>query len=334
MTLLEQVTKLENLQLAEARARRGKTRRTEIIKFDERKDQLLAELKQMLETGKFRTSSYSKFTIFEPKERIIYKLPYYPDRIVHHALINVIGEMWTDSLIADTYACIKGKGIHAAANKVKEFLKDEAGTKYCLKIDIRKYFPSVDKQIAKTIISKSLPDNSLLPILDNIVDSSDSGLPIGNYLSQYLSNLYLNGLDHYIKDVLKFKYYIRYADDMVFLSDSKRDLWCLFSKISVYLCDKLNLQIKSNYQVFPVSARGIDFVGYVFYHTHTRLRKSIKLKFVREAKRIKGKSPIKIKRKLASWYGWCLHCDSKHLLKCVTHNLQVSPKFLKKRITG
>ena len=307
---------MANLELAEQNARKGKQHRACIQDFDKDREYKLLSLQRDLAEGDYKTSEYSSFKIYEPKEREIFKLPYYPDRIVHHAIINILGESWIDILIPDTYACIKGRGIHAAANKVKEMLREDVkSTTYCLKIDIRKYFPSINKDIMKAIVTPTICDQKLLKVVCEIIDSSENGLPIGNYLSQYLSNLYLNGFDHYVKNDLKVKNYVRYADDMVFLSSSKSELWGIFNKISVYLYTNLRLTIKPNYQVFKVDDRGIDFVGYVFRHTHTGLRKSIKVSFAKKVHKMKYYAPQIIKNKTASWYGWCVHCNAVHLIK-------------------
>ena len=162
-------------------------------------------------------------------------------------------------------------------------------------------------------IRKKFKDNDLLWLLDEIIDSAD-GLPIGNYLSQYFANFYLTYFDHWIKENKEIKYYFRYADDIVILSNNKPHLHELLSEIKQYLNTNLKLQVKDNYQVFPVEARGIDFVGYKFYHTHTMLRKSIKKRFAKAISKNKNKATI------AAYKGWTKHCDSKHLLKKLLPN--------------
>ncbi len=144
--------------------------------------------------------------------------------------------------------------------------------------------------------------------MDEIIDST-IGLPIGNYLSQYFANFYLTYFDHWIKEDNAIKNYFRYADDIVILSSNKEHLHNILRDIRAYFKDKLKLEIKNTYQIFPVEARGIDFVGYVFYHTHTRLRKSIKKRFAKAVSKIKDPQVI------AAYYGWAKHCNSKHLLK-------------------
>src|SRR5690606_15310200 len=146
------------------------------------------------------------FKVFEPKERLVYRLPYFPDRITHHAIMNVLEPIFVANLTTDTYSCIKGRGIHACANAVKKALKDVPSTKYCLKLDITKFYPSVDHEILKALLRRKFKDQDLLELLDEIIDSAP-GLPIGNYLSQYLANFYLSYFDHWIKEKKRVKYY-------------------------------------------------------------------------------------------------------------------------------
>lgn len=306
--LYAEICSIENLQLADAIAQKGKTKQPAVIDHNKEQDMNILKLHHLLVDRTFRTSEYTTFAIFEPKERIISRLPYYPDRIVHHAVMNILEPYFIKLFTADTYSCIKGRGIHKAAKNLKKILKDVSGTAYCLKLDIKKFYPCVDHQVLKELLGDKFKDPDLIWLLDEIIDSAD-GLPIGNYLSQYLANYYLSGFDHWIKENRAVKYYLRYADDMVIFSNSKTELHTLLADIKEYLNNRLKLTVKSNYQVFPVAARGIDFVGYVFYHTHTLLRKSIKQNFARMLKNRKNPASI------ASYKGWAKHADTKHLIK-------------------
>jgi RNA-directed DNA polymerase len=306
--LYDQVCSLENLQLADARARKGKTKQYGVQIHDKNREANLVQLQEMLLQKTYKTSQYITFTVFEPKERIVYRLPYFPDRITHHAIMNVLEPVFTAAFTADTYSCIKGKGIHAAARGVQQALKDKNGSRYCLKLDVTKFYPRIDHGILKQLLRRKFKDPDLLWLLDEIIDSAD-GLPIGNYLSQYFANFYLTYFDHWIKEIKQVKYYFRYADDLVILASDKPYLHQILSDIRDYLSQNLKLEIKGNYQVFPVEARSIDFVGYRFYHTHTLLRKSIKQNFARMLAR--RRSPASV----AAYMGWAKHCDSKHLLK-------------------
>jgi len=308
--LFERIISIENLQLADMKARKGKLRSYGVVQHDKNRDCNIVDLHNQLKNHQFKTSNYFVFKIYEPKEREIYRLPYFPDRILHHAIMNVMEPIWVSIFTTDTYSCIKRRGIHAVLTRLKNDLKDIEGTQYCLKIDVRKYYPSIDHAILKAIIQHKIKDNELLSLLFEIIDSAP-GIPIGNYLSQYFANLYLAYFDHWIKEEKRVKYYYRYADDIVVLSDKKETLHSLLSDIRLYMAENLKLVIKQNYQVFPVESRSIDFVGYRFYHTHILMRKSIKKRFARAVAKRKGKINIIH----SAYYGWAIHCNSINLLK-------------------
>jgi RNA-directed DNA polymerase len=305
--LYDTICSIENLTLADAKAVKGKKDQFGVKRHLQNREANIQQLHRLLVNGQFRTSAYKTFTIYDPKERLISSLPF-SDRIVHHAIMNVLEPVFVSVFTADTYSCIKGRGIHAAADAVKKALKNAPGTRYCLKLDIRKFYPSVDHDVLKSLLRKKIKDWRLLFLLYGIIDSAP-GLPIGNYLSQYFANFYLSYFDHWLKEDKQVRYYFRYADDIVILSDSKPHLHELLADIRDYLQTRLKLEVKDNYQVFPVEARGIDFVGYKFYHTHTLLRKSIKKNFAR--KMAKGSNPLTI----ASYMGWAKHCNSKNLVR-------------------
>lgn len=305
--LFDRIISINNLYLADQLASRGKSKQYGVIVHKRNVEENLLSLQNMLIDKTYSTSKYTVFKVFEPKERDVYRLPYFPDRITHYAIMNVLEDMFVSVFTSDTYSCIKGRGIHAALYGVRNALKDKDGTKYCLKFDIKKFYPSIDHGVLKSLIRKKIKDKDLLWLLDEIIDSAP-GLPIGNYLSQYLANFYLAYFDHWIKESKKVKYYFRYADDIVVLSSDKNHLQELFKECNKYLQEHLKLEVKGNYQVFPVEARGIDFVGYVCYHTHTRLRKSIKKRFARAVKMNKPKSSI------ASYLGWAKHANCKNLI--------------------
>lgn len=321
--LFDEIISIENLRIADSKARKGKTESYGVRLHDKNREENIQKLHQILKDGRFRTSNYCVFKIYEPKERDIYRLPYYPDRIVHHAIMNVLEPIWVNIFTADTCSCIKGRGIMEAYRRTKRYLKDKEGTKYCLKIDVRKYYPSIQHDKLKEIIRKKIKDRRLLALLDEIIDSAD-GVPIGNYLSQYFANLYLAYFDHYVKEALKVKYYVRYADDMVFFASTKEELIFIFEKVKQYIGD-LSLSLKGNEQIFPVGSnrqdkhkRGIDFVGYVFYHNQILIRKSIKKAFVGKASYLnkkKGLSNMSYKQGIASWWGWLKTSNSHNLRK-------------------
>lgn len=299
---------MKNLLLADCIARKGKLWQYGVKLHDKNSNANIQSLHEMLKNKTYKTSEYVKFKIIEKKERTIYCLPYFPDRIAHHAIMNIIKPIFVSTFTQDTYSCIEGRGIHAADKAIKESLKDIENTKYCLKIDIKKFYPSIDHDILKSLLRKKFKDTCLLELLYEIIDSAP-GVPIGNYLSQYLANFYLCYFDHYIKQEKKVKNYFRYADDIMIMARTKEELHILLADMRTYLSDKLKLTIKDNYQIFPVDARGIDMIGYVYFHGYTRMRKSIKKDFARMLTYRKNKESI------ASYCGWAKHADSTNLLK-------------------
>ena len=338
--LYDKIISLENLQLADEKARKGKLKSYGVKVHDRNREANLLALHEALKAGTYRTSEYSTFTIYEPKERIIFRLPYYPDRIVHHAVMNVLEPIWLSVFTADTYSCIKKRGIHAAAKKLRHVIdKDKQGCTYCLKIDIRKFYPSVNHDVLKSIVRRKLKDTRLLKLLDEIIDSAE-GLPIGNYLSQYLANLMLTYFDHWVKEVKKVRYYFRYADDIVVLHSDKKVLRGLLAEFETYIAEETKLQVKDNKQIFHVGkdhrdrhGRGIDFLGFVFYLNETRLRKRIKQNLCRKcAQLLKRKNPIDakdFKQAIASWWGWCKYSDSDYFINKL--NVKIQPYEIKFR---
>lgn len=314
--LYGQIISIENLEKADEIARRGKKNQDGVKIHDKNKDANIKQLHEVLLDKSFNTSAYKSFPITDPKERIVYALPYFPDRIVHHAIMNVLEPIFVSVFNADTYSCIKGRGVHRCSRKLREVLKNDVeGTACCLKLDIKKFYPSVDHFILKTLLRRKIKCADTLTLLDEIIDSAP-GVPIGNYLSQYFANLYLAYFDHWLKEEMRVKYYFRYADDIVILSSDKDELHLVFQEITRYLNTRLLLEVKRTWRIFPTRL-GIDFCGYVHFHTHTRLRKSIKKRF---AKSLKSKSS---KQTIAAYNGWVKHCDSKHLMKKLLRNEKV-----------
>lgn len=221
--LFERVVEYGNLEQAFHNAARHKTRRSEVIEYGSHLEANLLQLQRELITGTYRTSEYKTFIIYEPKERKTFKLPF-RDRVVHWAIMQVIEPIWLSNFTRDTYSCIRGRGIHPLLYKLRRDLKaDPEGTRYCLKIDVRKFYPSIDHEIMKQVIRRKLKDARLLALLDGIVDSAENGVPIGNYLSQFFANLYLSELDHIMKEEMGIRYYYRFADDIVLLDGNKEN---------------------------------------------------------------------------------------------------------------
>ena len=311
---------MENIRQAHENARKGKAHYYEVRKINADPDKYMGRLKNMLKSKTFKNSKYRVFTKKGLKKtRVIHKLPYFPDRIVHHCIVQVLEPIWTPWLIRDTLACLKGRGIHQGVKRILKALRtDVEGTRYCLKMDVKKFYPSLDHDVLKRILARKIKDPDVMWLLGEIIDSTPTGVPIGNYLSQYFGNLYLTGLDHWIKETLKCRHYIRYCDDMVILGDDKARLHDIRLDVEKYLLNNLKLSLKSDWQVFPVAARGIDFLGYRFFPGYTLLRKSTALAFKRKMRDIREgryhkKDAVTIASTVMSYHGWMKHANCLNL---------------------
>lgn len=329
--LYERICSYDNLVEAFECAAKKKHKKSYVKKFSFRLEKNLLRIQEKLQTLTFRTSEYKTFKRYEPKERIIFSLPF-PDRIVHWAVMLVVEPIWTNYLTRDSYACVKGRGIHPLLKKLKSDLrKYPDDTTYCLKIDVKKFYPSIDHDILKIVIRRRIKDPQLLTLLDGIVDSvpDGSGVPIGNYLSQFFANIYLSELDHQMKELYNVRFYYRYADDIVILSNDKAELHALVVAINHYLVEFRRLSLKGNYQIYPVEARGIDFVGYVTYHTHVLARKANKKKLCRTVAGMRkaGLTDEDIRLQTSSNVGFMKHCNSKHLLKILGIGMKKFSEF-------
>lgn len=314
--LYEKIYDLDNIRLAHLNARRGKRHYDEVKTVDANLEFYLQKIQDMLRDKTFQNGKYHIFKRnFDGKEREIFKLPYFPDRIIHHCIMQILEPIWRKTLVRDTYSSIKGRGLHDGVKRMKAALQDREGTRYCLKLDVKKFYPSVDHTVLKQTVRRKIKCQDTLWLLDEIIDST-SGIPIGNYLSQYFGNIYLSGLDHLIKERFQVKHYFRYCDDIVILSGTKEELHNILQAIRDY-CKTLVLSVKENHQIFPTDTRGIDFLGYRFFHDFTLLRKSIAMSFKKKISLIRKRWSTMAKSKVVngvmSYYGWIKHGDCKRL---------------------
>lgn len=310
---------MDNLIKAHKNARKGKGWYKEVKMIDSNPEHYLTLLQQMLINKTYKTSDYKTFIKKDGiKEREIFKLPYFPDRICQWAIMQVIEPILINNFTADTYSAIPKRGIHSCLKKLNHTLKYKSyETTYCLKMDIKKFYPSINHGILKNKYRKIFKDLDLLWLIDEIIDSTDGdvGIPIGNYLSQYSGNFYLSEFDHWIKEVKKVKYYFRYMDDIVILGNSKEYLHELRKEIDEYLKTELKLTVKKNWQIFPTSVRGIDFVGYMSFRKYILLRKSTCKRLKRKMINISNKNNLSYSDccSVSSYMGWLKHCNSRRL---------------------
>ena len=310
--LFEQVISIENLRAAAVRAMENADHTTRSMQeYLDHKEEKLTELHDLLRTGNYKTGKYYKFTVKEPKERTISALPFYPDRIVHHACMAVLLPIWMKKFTSDTYNCLKGRGTHGFVKALRATLdSDPEGTRYTLQIDIRHFYESINHEHLKKVLQWSIKDKRLLQLLYDIIDSDPDGVPIGNYLSQFFATLDLTPFDHYVKEVIKATHYFRYCDDMIFFAETKEELWRIFALVKAYI-ESIGMTIKPNYRVFPTRT-GVDVVGYVFYPTFTLWRKRTKLRFEHKcmSARKQGKTGIEFKRSIGAYLGLMKYCNS------------------------
>jgi RNA-directed DNA polymerase len=296
--LWHQVVAFENLWRAWRKARRGKSSKTDVVRFELDLEHNLLALQRELETGEYRPNRYRLFTIYERKPRLIAAAPF-RDRVVHHAVMNIIESPLDLGFIYDSYACRKGKGVHTAVDRYQRWARRYP---YALKIDVQQYFPSIDHDILKEKLRRRIRDRRVLSLLDQIIDGSPNkelaepayfpgdnlftplerrcGIPIGNLTSQFFANLYLDNLDHWIKEVLRAPAYLRYVDDMVLLDDDKERLHERREAIRERLTrDRLRLHPRKA-QVSR-TRDGLNLLGYLVFPNHRRLRNDNGFRFRR-----------------------------------------------------
>lgn len=278
--LMPQIVDVDNLMLAFCKARRGKQHKREVVEYAQNIGENLLSLRERLIEGSLMLGNYHYFEIFDPKKRMICAAPF-EERIVHHAIMNVCKERFERHLIFDTYATREGKGVYAAIDRARAAMLKYP---YVAKLDVRKYFDSINHQILKTKLSRLFKDYELLRLLHSIIDSYHttpaSGIPIGNLTSQYFANYYLSDLDHYVKEELRVPAYVRYMDDMLLFADSRAELKVNVEKVKEYLETQLCLNLKPP-QISNVN-RGISFLGYTLSPHRIALNRRSRLRFVKK----------------------------------------------------
>lgn len=332
--LFERIVSFENLYLAAGKAQKGKRFKPATAIFNLNLEKELLALQGELLRKTYRHGGYRDFFVHDPKQRLISAAPY-RDRVVHHALCNIIEPIFDKSFIYDSYACRTGKGAHAAVERYKAFARKN---RYVLKCDIRKYFQSVDHEILTEMVSRRIKCKSTLWLIREIVCSRvdnrhvmffktddlftpynrNRAIPIGNLTSQFFANVYLNGFDHYIKEVLQCRYYIRYVDDFVVFGDSKPQLHEIKVRMDEYLESLRLVMHKKKCRIYRVD-EGVCFLGYRTFPTHRLLKKGNALRMRRKMKRMsreyaEGRLSIpEITHRINSWIGHARHADTYRL---------------------
>ncbi|MBX7243578.1 MAG: RNA-directed DNA polymerase [Bacteroidia bacterium] len=282
--LIDTITDIDNLYWAYWKAKRGKSQKPEVVAFGASLDANLQNLREEVVSGKVNVGEYHYFTIYDPKERQICAASF-KERVLHHALMNVCHPFFEKQQIYDSYACRLEKGTYKALDRAKRFSAQYA---YFAKLDVRKYFETLDHSILKNLLSQIFKDKQLLLILFQIIDSYENapnkGIPIGNLTSQYFANHFLSKADHFVKETLKIKPYVRYMDDMILWGE---DIALLKQKVKAlqnYLETVLKCELKP--VVMNKIEKGLPFLGYVIWKEKITLAKRSKTRFRQKLKRL------------------------------------------------
>jgi len=312
--IFDKICDIDNIKTAIHKASEGKRDHKYVKRVLDDVEYYATSVRQLLLNTNYKPSPYSIKRIYDGssnKERVIYKPNFYPDQIIHWALMLQIQPIVMKGMYEYNCGSVPGRGSGYGQKALRHWLDtDKKNTKYCLKMDISKFYPSIDNDTLKRMFRKKIKDRDCLWLIDTIIDSAQ-GLPIGNYTSQWFSNFFLEGLDHYIKESLGAFYYIRYVDDLVILGSNKRKLHAMRKSISEYL-NSIKLSLKGNWQVFRIDKRDIDFLGMRFYRNKTILRKRNSLRMRRRMKKIKRKGRLCYRDACAivSYWGWLKHTNS------------------------
>ena len=279
--LFDKIVAFSNLEIAAQKAFRGKIGKSPVARFHFNMENEILDLQGQLKSKNYKPMPLRFFTIYEPKVRRIGASDF-RDRVVHHAIFYIIEPLFERGYIFHSYACRKLKGIHRAVRQAQKYCRRYI---YFLKCDIRKYFESIDHCLLKEMLERKFKDKNLLWLLNTIIDEANDcvkGIPIGNLTSQHFANFFLDKLDHFVKDVLRVKGYLRYMDDFLLFSDSKEELHCLKARISDFLSERLNLRLNERISVILPCSSGIPFLGFNIFPGLIRIRNENKRRMIRK----------------------------------------------------
>ncbi|MCI5146006.1 MAG: reverse transcriptase [Candidatus Electrothrix sp. AR3] len=282
--LLQQIADPDNLRLAFWKARKGKNLSRQVGSYRENLEQNLLSLREQILIGRVAVGDYHYFKIYDPKQRQICAAPF-SEQVLHHALMNICHQYFEKKQIFDSYASRPDKGTHAAVLRAKKFCASKV---WFLKLDVRKFFASIEHKCLKKQMCRLFKDYELLHILFTIIDSyegaSDRGVPIGNLSSQYFANHYLTGLDHFIKEQLHCKAYVRYMDDLVLWHNDKE--WLKKSHHDIRNFIQTNLQCDLKPEILSRTKQGLPFLGFRIFPFHIRLLQRSKARFIKKMRYI------------------------------------------------
>lgn len=337
---------------AHKKALKGKRCNANATNFDYKLMSYLTKLQTELINNKYKPLTYRKRIILEPKVRLI-EAPAYRDRIVHHSIHQHLSPFYDRIFIDDSYACRKGHGIHSAASRVQQFLRQSKTDLYVCQLDISKYYASINQEKLINILETRIKDEPLMNLLKVIIDSTDSGnehdhlftpdsyyftkgkrgIPIGNLTSQLFANIYLHQADNYAKRNLKIRNYVRYMDDILFFHHDKAQLHEWKKAMTKFLYEELYLTINPRkVRIYPAS-QGVSFVGYAIYHNHLKLRGSSVKRFKKNYRKqlsgvMTGDVGIEsMQKSFTAWTAHASHARSQNLIDSL-RVMQEDPIFV------
>jgi len=324
--LFERIVGFDNLLVAERRAARGKRDRPSVARFEFYLEGELLALQEVLSCGTYRPGGYFTFEVRDPKRREICAASF-RDRVVHHAVCDLLEPYFERRAISDSYACRRGKGTHAAIARAQRLARRYP---FFLKCDVRRFFASVDHRVLRTLLARLLKERMLLDLLDRIIDHGPpgavpgKGLPIGNLTSQHFANLYLGELDHYLKDHLRVRGYLRYMDDMLLFAEDKPTLHLWLAEIRAFLAARLQLALKEEATCLAPVSDGIPFLGFRVYPELIRLNQRTRRRFRRQLRELERGHAMGLVdtdalcTRAASLFAHVAHADSHRLRRQVT----------------
>ncbi len=320
--LFDQVCSFESLMKSALEAARGKKSKPAVADFLFNLENEVIGIERELLEKRYYPRPYSTFMVHDPKDRMICAADF-RDRVVHHAVCSVIGPIFERSFIHDTYACRTAKGTHRAIKRARYFARRYS---YFLKLDVRKFFDTIDHKILKRLIRRKVKDADLLRLVGIFIDhpvpwtGPEKGIPIGNLTSQHFANFYLSGLDHYIKEQLRIEAYSRYMDDFVLFADEKETLWDAKKRINDYLSRELSLKLKEKAIILAPVSQGLSFLGFRIFPGVIRIQRQGWRRFRRKVQR-RNENLINCTIDIEEWND-SMQSMIDHLRNAATRNLR------------
>lgn len=320
--------------------RSGKTRKKDVVHFEYNLENNLFTLHDELRTLTYRHGNYERFIINDPKKREIHKATII-DRIVHTLVAKSLEKIYEPVFIKNSYSCRVNKGIHGALNDIvistRKSSNNYSKNFWYLKCDIKQFFANIDHRTLIDVLKKKIKDEKLLWLLNQTIGSynknPNKGLPLGNFTSQWLANIYLNELDYYVKHELRIKFYYRYADDFLIFNSNRKYLELYYNNIEKFLYNKLRLNFHKGKTVFSKFNRGIDFVGYRILPHYIIIRKKLRKRMI---KKVNNSMMSFVKQeigycqhyeRLNSYLGWLKHCSGYKLSNNLIHKIDQYAKI-------